>query len=805
MTSQLAKAIFEPFPQFASVDVLADKKKNTIGVQWFVTIATAYLLLFRSEGISPEPLAYFLVAVALATAIVIQRLPASVFDHPIFPQVLMILDTLLISAAITLNNESSWDLLLIFFFGVLVAAIGESLIQVVFACSLLSVVSIFILPAHSESDFVPDALRRVSLFFGASVVYGYLAEQVKVEKRKKADLEKTFKHQLLIKDQFLSHVSHELRSPLSAIYQFVTILLDGLAGKLNTDQKEYLEIILRNVRQLRNMISDLLEATRAETGKLAFEPRCVSLSRLASEVVEASLPTAFAKGVMLRTNVPADLPPVFGDPARIKQILINLIENAIKFTAAKGEVTLSSQIDDQDSDFVCVAVADNGCGISPEGTKKIFDRLFQETGAIDSNRQGLGLGLYICKELVKLHGGKIWVESELRKGSTFYFTLPRFSLSKILFPVITDGQRLKPDIALIRVGGLPGNGSPSLRMTDAMRREIRKILQACSIPGLRVLLPNVADRESDVFYLVESADQHVASLTANHIQNELGRAKELQVTGSDLSVSYTMVTAASNGSGLSLEQDVEEIAAMVEGLMLRSVTDGNRDETDASEMSRGIKTPLNVVLGYSELLRDRLLGDLTPSQEEALDAVIAQTNDLIVTFDNVLEAQRIKDNTISAENHEFNVLDLITELKLSYGTTRKKDLSITWDHPSVLPVMMTDAVKLRLILRNLINNAIKFTDNGRVQVSATHDQKSDSITFKVADTGIGISQEAITGIFHRFVHLQPSQISPVTGMGLGLYIVKTLTHLLGGTVAVESEPGKGSVFTVTVPLHPPKT
>ena len=805
MTFPIAIARFDAFPSFrVSLDVLADKKKNTIGVQWFVTIAIAYLLLFRNGEVSQTPLAYFLVATALASAIVIQRLPESAFNRPVFCQALMIIDTILMSAAIYLNNESSWDLLLIFFFGILIAAIAENLLQVVLTSFLLGLTSVFISPTDLEFRLRPDGLLRVSLLFGASILYGYLAEQVKVEKRKKADLEKTMQQRLVTKDQFLSHVSHELRSPLTAIYQFVTILIDGLAGDLNPDQQEYLNIILRNVTQLRNMITDLLEATRAETGKLAFEPRCASLSQLASEVLETTLATAVAKGVGLTVDAPTDLPFVFADPARIKQILTNLIENAIKFTPAKGEITLRSQIDNQDPDFLRIAVADSGCGISPEGTKKIFDRLFQETETIDSNRQGLGLGLYICRELVNLHGGRIWVGSDLGKGSTFYFTLPLFSLSKILYPVITDGNRLKAKIALITVGRIPANGSSPWRMTDAMRREIRKILQGCSLPDTRLLLPSVTDRgESDVFYFVECLDPQGTELTVQHIREQLRQSKALQVPDGGLAVSYSMVSAPSMRSDLSLEHLVDEVATTIRGQMLLTISDGEneKDQTYVAEMSHGIKTPLNVVLGYSGMLRDKLLGDLNPTQEEALDRVIAQTNDLIVAFDNVLEVQKIKDKTVSVENHELNVLELLAELKMSYGTTQNKALLLTWDQPAELPVMVTDAVKLRLILRNLINNAIKFTEKGRVQVSTEFNAKSQSLEFKVSDTGIGIAKEAIPGIFHQFLQLQPSQMNPMTGMGLGLYIVKTLTHLLGGKVAVESEPGKGSVFIVTVPAH----
>jgi signal transduction histidine kinase len=805
----LTNAAVKSFPPlWISLDVLAHKKNNIIGVQWFVAIATAYLLLVRNGQVSEEPLPYLLVALILGGTLLIQRLPDSMFDRALFCQALMIVDTAVIAIAISLSKDGSWDILLIFFLGILIAAIGESFIQVVLTCFLLSLVSVFVLPARAESQFVPDALLRVSLFFGASVLYGYLAEQVKVEKRGKADLEKTLHQQLVIKDQFLSHVSHELRSPMTAIYQFVTILIDGLAGDLKPAQQEYLNIILRNVQQLRNMIGDLLEVTRAESGKLPFDPQCLSLSRLTGEALETTLPTSVAKGVSLTFDVPNDLPFVFADPARVKQILTNLIENGIKFTPAKGVITVRGRIDTRDPNSICVGVADNGCGISPEGAQRIFDRLFQETTSIDGNRQGLGLGLYICKELVNLHGGKIWVESDLGKGSVFYFTLPIFSLAKILYPVITNGSQIKANIALITVGRLSGNGSSAGRFTDAMRRETRKVLQAYGLPDKRLLLPSVTDRgESDAVYLVECLDQQGADVAIGHIQEQLRQSKGLRLPDNELVVSYSMVDAPCTGSDRSLSQLVDELAAIIQGQMIVSGSDRQteNDGTYAAEMSHGIKTPLNVVLGYSGMLRDKLLGELNPSQEQALDKVIAQTNDLVVAFDNVLEAQRIRDKTVLVEIYELNVADLLAQLKMHYGTIQKTALCVAWDHPSVFPLMMSDAVKLKLILRNLISNAIKFTEKGCVQVSARYIEGLDAVEFKVSDTGVGLAKNAIPGIFQRFLHLPSSEVNPMTGMGLGLYIVKSLTSLLGGKVVVESEPGKGSVFTVIMPVRPAAT
>ena len=128
---------------------------------------------------------------------------------------------------------------------------------------------------------------------------------------------------------------------------------------------------------------------------------------------------------------------IYADANRVLQVLANLIENAIKFTPADGSVMVKAYLTEDDPNFVQVSVADTGRGISPEAKALIFERLYQDPNSIDDSRKGLGLGLYIAKELVRLHGGQIWVESQLSHGSTFIFTLPLFSLAKFLAPIIT--------------------------------------------------------------------------------------------------------------------------------------------------------------------------------------------------------------------------------------------------------------------------------------------------------------------------------------------------------------------------------
>lgn len=264
-------------------------------------------------------------------------------------------------------------------------------------------------------DWAGEPARLVSL------------RDVTEHKRLLKDLETTRRKQLEMKDQFLSHVSHELRSPLAAMIQFVGIMLDGIAGEVTPDQREYLEIVHRNGCQLRAMIDDLLEATRVETGKLSLDPQGLGLDEIIDEAVSTLRTAAEQKAIALTARVDPRLPLVYADPRRLRAILHNLIDNAVKFTGEHGAIVVEGQVSPEDPAFLQIAVRDTGCGITPDGVSRVFDRFFQDENYLEESRQGLGLGLYICRELVVAHGGRIWVNSELGQGSAFQFTLPVYS------------------------------------------------------------------------------------------------------------------------------------------------------------------------------------------------------------------------------------------------------------------------------------------------------------------------------------------------------------------------------------------
>jgi len=252
------------------------------------------------------------------------------------------------------------------------------------------------------------------------------AAQLAKEEQRATEVERISQQALQLRDDFLSHVSHELRSPLTSIYSFSSIIADGLAGRTTHEQDEYLLIIQKNVRQLQSMIEDLLAVTASKTGKLAVMPQDTSLSEAILDAVHTCEANAREKGVNLSCVIPPLLASAFADPIRLLQVLIILCDNAIKFTPAGGSVKVQAGVFKKVPGYLLVEVSDTGCGIKPELLERIFEHHYQVTDSSRDGRKGLGLGLHIAKELTTRQGGAIWATSAQGAGSVFSFTLPVF-------------------------------------------------------------------------------------------------------------------------------------------------------------------------------------------------------------------------------------------------------------------------------------------------------------------------------------------------------------------------------------------
>ena len=371
----------------------------------------------------------------------------------------------------------------------------------------------------NQKQFWAD-VNITSLLDDAGPIRGFAIIVQDVTERRKlvTVMEEARQERARVQERLLSHVSHELRTPLTAIYLFTTNVLDGLLGDLNSEQHGHLSLAVDNVKQLKSMVSDLLDITRVETNKLTVELQQVLLAKLLADVLNTCKTNASSKKISLHSNVAFDLPFVWADPARLRQILINLIDNGIKFTPEGGTVTVESRPFAEDNKFLCISVSDTGCGISPENYEMVFERLAQVKNGTQAGRSGLGLGLFISRDLVSRQGGRIWVESQLGRGSTFYLTLPVFSLARLCAHVFTAANLEAGFVTLIAVDVVWVEGTVQADIVP----EIRKILERCIHPGEDMVLPPLSDAEPiETFFIIACTGANGFSVIAKRISREL--------------------------------------------------------------------------------------------------------------------------------------------------------------------------------------------------------------------------------------------------------------------------------------------
>ncbi|MBN1290037.1 MAG: hypothetical protein JXA49_10430 [Actinobacteria bacterium] len=279
-------------------------------------------------------------------------------------------------------------------------------------------------------EFVASAVHGLhDELLGASVIVRDITRKRELEK---------------LRSRFLSSISHELRTPLTSVKEYVSIVQDGLAGDLNEEQSEYLDIAQKNTTRLRLLIEDLLDTTRIESSNLKLNRQEVSFSEVAEACLTSVKPRAAKRGVELTyTEEHVPLPAVYADPLRITQVLTNLIDNALKFTLPGGSISVSAGPRTTNDHFLYISVADTGMGIPREDTEKIFDIFYKVHTGGEFSSEGTGLGLHISSEIVASHGGKIWVESKLGQGSTFTFTVPVLIKEGVLLDFVTGELKRK--------------------------------------------------------------------------------------------------------------------------------------------------------------------------------------------------------------------------------------------------------------------------------------------------------------------------------------------------------------------------
>lgn len=438
-----------------------------------------------------------------------------------------------------------------------------------------------------------------------------------------AELEQTRQQDLRVKDVFLSKVSHELRSPLSVIHQFTTILLDGLSGDLTVEQQEHLGIIFRNVEELRKMIDDLLQVSRAEIDDLSvvnphrleslnMVSECTQVGDLVGETLTMLRTIAAKKEIMLTAQVDSDLPPAHADPHRIGQVLNNLINNAIKFTPQGGKVGVRVAPFIKDPRFLCVSVHDSGPGVPHNEKDKIFEYLYQADGAIDDKRKGLGIGLYICREIITRHEGLIWVDGnghgepvrevgdvgdvedtgDAGRGSTFSFTLPIFSLETLVGQLMTSENAVSGNFGILTIEVFSTPPRKLTNQDEKVMSEVWNILRYCVLVDYDLVLPRLRRlADGEIFLVLACSPPWGIDALVRRIKGQLRQCAALRQ--SDLEPTTSAVTpqfeteADEDMAPPSRNQQIKSIVAQLNQLVNDKVYQRRTADEQKEDTHRG--------------------------------------------------------------------------------------------------------------------------------------------------------------------------------------------------------------------------
>jgi signal transduction histidine kinase len=279
-----------------------------------------------------------------------------------------------------------------------------------------------------SNENTPDTIRASSNEYKENNVTASLLGRRKQSTGQNENFQKTTEEQIIqlkkldkIKSNFLSVTSHELRTPMSVIKGYIQMMLKGNLGTISNEQKKALEIVLRNSNQLDTLIQDILDISRLESGTMKFIPERTNVKNMLEQTIETMQSIADTKNIKISISLEENTPDLIIDQERVKQVIVNLLNNAIKFSYEGSIITIFAR---KTADYVLFEIQDFGRGIPKDKQDKIFEIFYQVDSERDRKIGGVGLGLAISRGIILSHGGNIWVESEPGKGSTFRLTLP---------------------------------------------------------------------------------------------------------------------------------------------------------------------------------------------------------------------------------------------------------------------------------------------------------------------------------------------------------------------------------------------
>jgi signal transduction histidine kinase/CheY-like chemotaxis protein len=556
------------------------------------------------------------------------------------------------------------------------------------------------------------------------------------------------------KDKFFSIIAHDLKSPFNSIISFCGLLVEQVKNKDIEGINEYANIVIKSSNKAMDLLMNLMEWSRSQTGRMEFNPEYFDLVTCINKTIQFYADIAIQKTITIKNILPHQA-SVFADKEMISTVLRNLISNAIKFTMPGGMIVVSAN---EKQNEIIFSVSDNGAGISKNSIKKLFqiDQSYSTRGT--KGETGTGLGLIICKEFVEKHKGKIWAESEEKIGSTFYFSLPYNA----------ESQEKKQPYKDLEKANSTFNANFAKDIHNKTKGELHKEL---------------TELKNEFYFLNSIKD--IDNSKRVRLEQELAIAlKEIAIQN---------------------EEKEKRAAELIEAKEHAEESDRLKSAF-LSNMSHEIRTPMNGILGFSELLKEPgLASDL---QQKYIRIIEKSGARMLNIINDIIDISKIESNQMQIDIKDVNINEKIEFIYIFFKPQiEEKGMQLFYKNalPSKEAIIRTDNEKVYSILTNLVKNAVKYSKAGTIEFGYEVVETQNNVSllqFYVKDTGIGIPKDRQSAIFERFIQADITDKQAYQGAGLGLSISKAYVEMLGGKIWLDSEVGIGSTFYFTLPFNP---
>lgn len=653
------------------------------------------------------------------------------------------------------------------------------------------------------------------------------------------------------KSNFLANITQEIRTPLNSIIGFSQVLLRNIAeGK--TTLPENCQYLINNIEQsghhLSEIINSILDLSQIEAGEMTVTESDIDLRRTLKNIFYLNKIGALQKNLDFSYKIEPHIPQFArSDRSRLEQVLNILLQNAINVTPEKKKVCLGLTLED---DHLVFTVSDEGIGLQSENQSLLADPFDHLPENNDKNRDGNGLELLITKKMVEIMFGTISYESRNDKGNTFTVKIPyiksdtiedrhpeaheKISFSRDNIVLVVEDNLITQELITTIFSHfnldihLAGDGKEGVEMACNLKPDL--ILMDVFMPVM-----NGVEATSLIRQNPELKDTPIIALSSGAQQNHKTKARDAGVSGylvkpvtintiipiltrylrTEKTIVYDIDKAekAKNQQELltaKLQRDRALQEKQVESRTRELIRARDLAESASqsktlflANMSHDIRNPLNAIIGFSQILKKKATNHSLPDKfSEFLDNIIQSGHNLSELVNNVLDITKIEAGKIEITKEVIKLRHLV-ETICRFNSVQAESKGIKFGYELELDPeisIYSDKNCLNQILMNLIGNAIKFTPKGKtitIKVSRT----KSILIFQVIDQGIGIPKEFHEIIFNRYEQLNDNNNYLLRGTGLGLAIVKNRVELLGGTIELESEVGKQSVFTVKIPLE----